>query len=329
MAKKDSIVSVEIMDNGIRAAEIAGHQSQRPLLLRYGFMPLPMGSVRDGAPKDAEHMGKLLKSLWKKSEFKSDKVIVGMSSRAVITKEVRLPNIPAKALKESLPLEVGDILPGDSDNPVLDFYPLELSADGNSLVSLVVAASQERVENLLLPFVYAGLTVDYVDFSPFGLSVAARSAVGPEDEFLIVNVNAKNSELVMMRDGVVRLARIVSSGVSVTPEPEEDEVGDYFYNSPMFDPDENHTEQVLSSVASTIQHYQSKGGSVNSVLFTGEGTLSEYLLKRARGALGIPVETLDLDMVIGSTEAQEEEQKSRFVESCILSTVGLGMRGLK
>lgn len=330
MAKRDSIVALEVMNNSIRAAEISGYQTQRPKLLRYGFMPLAEGVAEDGIVVDPEKIGRLLKSLWSKAGFVSRDVAVGISSRSIHVREQKLPNIPEKKLRQTLYLEVAESLPAEMSSPVLDFYPIEKTPGENSVTSLIVAARHENIEKLILPFMFAELNIEYIDYSPFGLATAARKAIGDGGDHLVVNINSKSSEIIAMRKGVVRLARIVPNGIMMTPQPEEDEFGDYEYTSPMERPDDAEAEQVLSAIHNTIGYYESKkGGNIDSVLLSGEGTISEYLTTRVDTALGKDVSLLDLDAVIGDAHEQERTKKSSFVESSIISTVGIGMRGLK
>lgn len=331
LAKKDSIVAVEVMNNGIRAAEISGYLTQRPKLLRYGFMPLAEGVAEDGAVIDSEKMGRLLKSLWNKSGFESRDVALGISSRSVMVKEQKLPNIPEKKLRQSLHLEVAESLSNQGgDGSVLDFYPIEKTPGENSITSLILSVKQENIEKMIVPFMFADLNIEYVDYSPFGLAVSSRKAMGDEGNYITVNINSKSSEIIVVSRGLIRLARIVPYGIMITPQPEEDEFGDYIYSTPMTEPEDNDAEQVLSAIDSTIRFYESgRREEIESVLMTGEGTASSFLRKRVKSALMKDVSFLDLNTVIGEASDQEDGKQSSFIESCLLSTVGIGMRGLK
>jgi len=86
-------VGLDIGTSGVRAAEIDTSKST-PVLLTYGQVGLPPGSLVDGEIRDASSVTEAIQKLWKNGQFSGSSVIVGIAGLRAITREIDLPYVP-------------------------------------------------------------------------------------------------------------------------------------------------------------------------------------------------------------------------------------------
>jgi len=82
-------VGLDIGTSAVRAAEIDTSKSH-PVLLTYGQVGLPPGSLVDGEIRDTTSVSEALEKLWKNGQFGGTSVIVGIAGLRAITREIDL-----------------------------------------------------------------------------------------------------------------------------------------------------------------------------------------------------------------------------------------------
>lgn len=328
-----SIVSIEITTNFVRAAEIAKPLSSSPTLLSYAELEAAPGVLGDSEVFDVEVATDILKQLWVEGNFTTKVVNLGVSSRRIMVRDYDAPYIDLKKVKETLTFEAAELLPSQMENSVLDFYPIEKIDTNGKLQTrgLLVATAAEPLETIVQALDFAGLTVEFVDLSPFGLARVARSLIPASEEYLLVNVNAHNSEVIAMRADAPRMVRVIPNGIAVRANDAGKHRGVADQGQSL---DVNSGPSTISQVdsfigalRSTLAFYESRGGTVQKVYFTGEGSLSEELQGKLLPTLGLPGRVISLENVIGVPTKQENRNK--LTEAALVSTVAVALRGLK
>lgn len=330
-----SIVSLEISTDRIRAAEIAKPHSSKPVLIKYHEIRVSPGVVGDSEVFDAEVAADALKKLWAEAEFSTKVVNLGVSSRRIMVRDYEAPYIDLAKIKETLTFEAADLLPSQMENSVLDFYPIEkVERNGKSMVAgLLVATAAEPLEDIMRTLTMANLTIEYVDLTPFGLARVARSLLPMNEEYFIVNINAFSSEVVAVRNGSPHMVRVVPNGIPFRSSDSGKHVGVADSNqsmnlgSPANSSGATNVDSFIGALRATLNHYEGKGGNVQKLYFSGEGSLSEELQEKIPVTLGLPARTLDLESVIGPPTKQEFRDK--VTEAALVSTVAVALRGMK
>jgi type IV pilus assembly protein PilM len=122
---------------------------------------LPQGAVRDGEVVDVAVVADAIKQLWTQAKFSTKKVVVGVANQKVVVRQVDLPWLPLKELRQSLAFQVQDYIPMPVEHAILDVHPLEEftnDAGARTLRVLLVAASREMVGSALQAVTQAGLS---------------------------------------------------------------------------------------------------------------------------------------------------------------------------
>ena len=201
----------------MRVAEVA--VGDVPVVLRAAQVPLAPGAVEAGEVRQPEVVADALRELWSKAGVKGKQVYLGVGNQRVVVREIALPWLPPKELRDSLGFQVQEFIPMSVDEAVLDFDPLgEMDQGGRRMLRiLLVAAHKPMVSALVESVMAARLEPVGIDLTPF----AVVRAVGVGDEGLdlgvegdeaVVEVGGHVTSICVHERGVTRFVRILPSG---------------------------------------------------------------------------------------------------------------------
>jgi type IV pilus assembly protein PilM len=210
-------IGVDVGSTAVRVAEVAA--GDIPVVVRAAQVPLPPGVVEAGEVRQPEAVAEALREVWSRSGVKSKQVHLGVGNQRVVVREVALPWLPGKELRDTLGFQVQEFIPMASDDAVLDFDPLgEMNQGGRRMVRiLLVAAHRPMVNALVEAALAAKLDPQGIDLTPF----AVVRAVGTGDEGLdldssgdeaIVDIGAQVTSICVHDRGVTRFVRMLPSG---------------------------------------------------------------------------------------------------------------------
>ncbi len=317
------MIGLDIGTTRVRAAEVmvSGRgASAQPTLVRFGEVALPPGAVRDGEVEDAGTVSAALRRLWSEAKFPSRDVNIGVGNQRVVVRELDLPWMPLPQLRGSLPFQVQDLLPMDTDEALMDYYPTG-EADGPQgkvVHGMLVAATRDTVRANVMAVEGAGLRPRLVDLSSFALLRAIVRGDLVHRTVAVVDVGARITQVLVAASGMPRFVRMLpSGGQNVTdavasalsiamPDAEnvKREVGVGFAVRPDLAPAAEAVNAVVrplvEAVRNTFVYYQGNnpGSGIEVVVLTGGGAhlpgLGQYLSSASRlpVTLGDPLATL-------------------------------------
>ena len=210
-------IGVDVGSTAVRVAEVAA--GDIPVVVRAAQVPLPPGVVQAGEVRQPEAVAEALRELWSKAGVKSKQVHLGVGNQRVVVREVALPWLPEKELRDTLGFQVQEFIPMASDEAVLDFDPLgEMDQGGRRMVRILLVAAHKPMVNALVEAALAAkLDPQGIDLTPF----AVIRAVGTGDEGLdldssgdeaIVDIGAQVTSICVHDRGVTRFVRMLPSG---------------------------------------------------------------------------------------------------------------------
>ena len=209
-------IGVDIGSTAVRAAEVV--PGDKPVLVRAAQVPLPAGAVENAEVRQPEVVAEALKDLWSKGKFKARQVYLGVGNQRVIVREIALPWLPEKELRNSLAFQVQEFIPMSVDDAVLDYDPVgELEQEGRRLLRiLLVAAQRGMVSALVAGATAAKLDAVGVDLTPFALVRAVGLFEGldldVQGDEAVVDVGAHVTNICVHDRGLTRFVRILPSG---------------------------------------------------------------------------------------------------------------------
>lgn len=296
-------IGVDVGSTGVRAAELA-MRSVPPQLVRVAQVPMPEGAVSNGEIRDPALVADALRELWSRGKFRSRDVVLGVANQRVVVREVALPWLSDKELRESLPFQVQEFVPIPLEEAVLDFHVLEeFEREGRRMVRiLLVAAQKGMIQQIVQAAEAAKLRPVGLDLVPFAIVRSVGSIEGSGlaesdggDE-AIVDIGADTTSICVHAWGVPRFVRILPSGgrdvtqavaraIGVTEEEAEQikRDGRSGLDSENY---EQASQAAVSRAAafaddirSSLDFYQSQmpGAKIGRVLLTGGGSKLEGL----------------------------------------------------
>jgi len=212
-------IGLDVGSTSVRAAELTVGGGA-PSLVRIAQVPLGPGAVENGEVRDVEAVTEAVRELWRRGGFKSREASLGVGNQRVVVREVTLPALPEKEMRQSLPFQVQELIPIPMDEAVLDYDVLEeLEEEGRKVQRLlVVAAQREMVDRHLAVATGAKLEAVGVDLVPFALvrSIGEYEGLGLEESDAggeaVVDVGADVTNISVHERGVPRFVRILPSG---------------------------------------------------------------------------------------------------------------------
>ena len=207
------VVGIDIGAGEIRAVEVAGVGSKRPSVVRFFTIPLPEGAVRTGEVVEVNTVAAALKQLWSAAKFSSKHVVLGVGNSKVLVRDLSVPKLSQREIRESLPTHVQEMLPVPVADALLDFYPIsEATSDTGPVVNgLLVAAIKESVLASVKAVQLAGLTPVGVDLIPFALT-RLTSAARMVGNVAHIDVGARTTNVIVTSGGVPQFVRIIANG---------------------------------------------------------------------------------------------------------------------
>src|SRR3954462_8682769 len=187
-SSQPSVVGLELDAGHLAAAEVSVDGALT--LTRGAVAELRPGIMRDGEVVDTIGLAEAIKALFAEHELPK-RVRLGIAHQRIV---VRTLDVPAgiddpKALSAAVRAAAPDHIPMPMDEAVLDFQPLGVvQAPGGALKSrvVVVAVRKEMVERAAAAVQGAGLQIEGIDLSAFGMVRALASE--HEGAMLYVNV---------------------------------------------------------------------------------------------------------------------------------------------
>jgi type IV pilus assembly protein PilM len=210
-------IGVDVGSTAVRVAEVAA--GEIPVIVRAAQVPLPPGVVEAGEVRQPEVVAEALRELWSKAGVKSKQVHLGVGNQRVVVRELALPWLPEKELRDTLGFQVQEFIPMASDEAVLDFDPLgEMDQGGRRMVRILLVAAHKPMVNALVEAALAAkLDPQGIDLTPF----AVTRAVGAGDDGLdldssgdeaIIDIGAQVTSICVHDRGVIRFVRMLPSG---------------------------------------------------------------------------------------------------------------------
>jgi type IV pilus assembly protein PilM len=180
-SSKAAIVGLDLDPGHIAAAEVTVNGVVS--LTRGAVAPLRPGILRDGEVADVPALAEALKTFFAENEL-STRVRLGIANQRIVVRTLDLPPLEdEKGLAAAVKIQAPDHIPMPMDEAVLDWQSLgtvKNAAGQDRTRVVVVAVRREMVDKLVGAAREAGLTLEGIDLSAFGMvrALANRKADG-------------------------------------------------------------------------------------------------------------------------------------------------------
>lgn len=344
-----SRIGLDIGSTAVRAAEVTGGDD--PVLVRAAQVPLAAGAVENGEVREPEAVTEALRELWERGRFKSRQVWLGVGNQRVVVREIALPWLPEKELRQSLGLQVQEFIPMSADEAVLDYDVLgEFEHEGRRMLRLLLVAAQRiMVDQMLGAVLAAKLEPVGLDLVPLALvraigSGAAGMDLESEGDEAVVDIGSHITNIVVHDRGTTRFVRILPSGgrditlAIARSTGVSDEIAESLKRGQAVEgaPDLEQTRaaalqrasQFVDEVRSSLEFYsaQSQGSRISRLLISGGGSKLEGLLELVQKKFPVLVERGNVFQRIPSQLALSDAELAE-AEPVLAVATGLAIVG--
>jgi type IV pilus assembly protein PilM len=302
-------VGIDIGTRTITVAEVKSGKGGTTVT-NFGGVELPQDAVREGEILDQAAVAEALKELVDSAKVSSKKVWLGVSNQRVVVRQVDLPWMEEKELRESLRYQIQEFIPIPVEEAELDVHIVdEFTNDGGERMQrlLLVAGHRDMVTAHVDAAIEAGLKPIGVDLNPFSVlrSMGDVSAMDQGNQVL-VDVGAGITNIVVHEAGVPTFVRILvmggdsitdalEAGLSCARDEAEATKRSAVVGSTADVASRIVTEQAdafVDEIRSSLDYYQAQTGSsrLSGVVLTGGASLLHGLADRLATAVRLPVE---------------------------------------
>lgn len=309
------MIGLDIGTSAVRAVQLSTGRGGGKIE-RLGQVLLPVGAVRDGEISDPDAVVDSIRALWSEWNFKGRSVALGVANQQVVVRQVDLPYLPERELRESLSFQVQEYIPIPIDQAILDCSVLEHFEDAEgrrySRV-LVVAAQRLMIDSIVEVVNRAKLKPVLLDLDAFAL---LRSLVpeGPIQEGggeLLLDVGASITNVIVHEQGMPRFVRVllmggnqITEGLMTSQgfsheEAEQTKASTGLPGNGQAQPPgetgriiAERATRFVDEIRGSLDYYAAQGDAVpvKRVVVTGGGSLLPNLTDRLAADLRLPVE---------------------------------------
>ena len=169
-------MGLEMDPSHLAAAEV--HINGKLTVKKGGVTQLRPGILRDGEVADLAALTDALRVLFSENDL-GTRVRLGVANQRIVVRTLDVPVVADEAsLDAAVRAAAPDNIPVPMDEAVLDFQPLGVvdTPAGPRTRVVLVAVRRDMIERMIAATQEAGLTVEGVDLSAFGMIRALRAA---------------------------------------------------------------------------------------------------------------------------------------------------------
>ena len=222
MAQK--VITLYIDDSSIRLLVTSGKR-----IKKWAEVTLEPGMIKNAVVQNQEEVAEKIKKLFQVRKVDAKKVTLGVSGLHCLTRPIILPQMPKDMLEEAVRREANRVLPVSPEQLYLQWQ--SIPAPEGKLQVFLVAIPRTAADALFSTLRLAGLKPDLMDLKPMLLARMVDDAMA-----IIVDVQPKDFDIVVMGGGIPQPIRTVSFSKEALPWPEK-------------------ISQIQDDVARTIEFY--------------------------------------------------------------------------
>lgn len=284
-----SAIGLEISSLCVRVARVSSSKGGMDLDL-LAEESLHPGAVVSGEVREPEAVTTAVRALWARMGIKSKRVVLGIAGSGVAVRNTTIPWTPANEIQATLAFQVGDILPFDIEDAVLDFVPSAELTDQNGdrqYRGMLVGSRLLFVEGAVDAVQAAGLIVVAVDLTALAVlrAAAGGAAMGPAPPVAVVNICSNMTQVVVEVSGRPELVR----GLSVGSDAAVAEYGRLDPSSPTVIADA--LAPLVDEIVTTLEYFKASnpGKGLGKVVLCGEGSTLPGLDQAIWTSMRIPI----------------------------------------
>lgn len=294
--KKKRFVGIDFGTSAIKLVELE-YRDQKTYLRNYAWADLSnlfnQGNASQRPQTFEDKLSTCLSELVRRAEVKDAAVYLAIPGFSGLITLIEFPQMADGELSQAIQYEAHKYIPTSLDEIAMSWEVIDMvEEEGQKKMHvLLVAAPKKEISRYEGLINAAGLKADAIELETFSI---VRSLVGEDDgTFLIVDMGARATNILLVEKGIVRVNRNIDAGGNEVTETVAESMG------------------ISKNRAETLK----KG--------------EKDLISGKEGALVVPVLELIANEARRIANAYKQRNPQLKIESVILSGGSVGMKGVK
>ncbi|ADQ14863.1 type IV pilus assembly protein PilM [Halanaerobium hydrogeniformans] len=208
--KSNIFTCVDIGSYSIKIAQIKKTGGDNFKILDTALQKIPKETIVDGIIKDESLIAAEIKSLLAIMKKKPDYVITAVPSNELLVRNIEMPKMDKKEIKESLKWEADEQIPYPVENAALDY--IKVDEDENTVNYLISAVKKNIVDNYKSPFERNNLKVEVINVIPMALISLLDYQEELKGNIAIIDIGYSASQVTVANKNNIILSRTIDTG---------------------------------------------------------------------------------------------------------------------
>lgn len=202
---------LDIGTTAVRLVQLRGSSANKSLV-RYAYVPIDGKIAQSDAKADQQKLAEVITDLIAKSQVSTKNVTVGIPAQRVFTTVVDMERLPKNELAKAIKFQVDSLIPTPIAESKFDWELLGDSPQDKTKVEVLLSSvTNAFIEKYLDMLESIGLNV--IAFEPNTMALCrALVAPGSLPPQVIIDIDSKSTELVIVMNDAPRLTRSIATG---------------------------------------------------------------------------------------------------------------------
>jgi type IV pilus assembly protein PilM len=208
--KNNIYTCIDIGSYALKAAQIKKTGDKSFKILDTKLQKLPRDTITDGVIKDESLLAAEIKNILDQFKKKTDYIITAVPSNELLIRNIEMPKMDKKEIKESLKWEADEQIPYPVENAAIDFFMVE---EGEETVKYLISAVKKNIiDNFLDPFERNNLKVSVVNTQPMALISLLDYQKQCDQIIAIIDVGFSATQITIANKSDIFLSRTIDTG---------------------------------------------------------------------------------------------------------------------
>ena len=208
--KSNIFTCIDIGSYAIKIAQIKKTGGDSFKVLDTVSQKIPKETIVDGIIKDESLVASEIKSLLAIMKKKAGYIITAVPSNELLVRNIDMPKMDKKEIKESLKWEADEQIPYPVENAALDYIKVDEDEDGVNY--LITAVKRNIVDNYLAPFERNNYKVEVMNVIPMALISLLEYQDEIEGNIAIIDIGYSASQVTVANKNNIILSRTIDTG---------------------------------------------------------------------------------------------------------------------
>lgn len=223
MASNNKVLTIDITNESVTIIEVSASSKKETVVHNAVIFETPEGSYEDGFIKDKETLAMAIKDQLSRNGIANKNVIFVLTSTKVVNREVMIPQVKPKNLKELIDQKAKDYFPVNIEDYVVSHSILETIPQQKQMRVMVVAAPVLMVRSYYELADMAGLKLQAIDYIGNAMLQLIKTQTSASSTTMVIQLGGESSILNIVKGDTLLLQRTVPYGTNAVVQEVMDE----------------------------------------------------------------------------------------------------------